>query len=63
MASEKTENIGLTVYPDVTGVYQRELRKSYDDNFFKIDNQFKIAETELKNYVDTKLGEIENGSY
>lgn len=63
MASEKTENLGLTIYPDITGVYQRELRQSYLDNFSKIDKASKDMETTLKKYVNDRLGAIENGAY
>ena len=63
MASEKTENLGLTIYPDITDVYQRELRRSYVDNFRKIDASAKILEEQIKAYLNERLGAIENGSY
>ena len=37
MASEKTEHLGLTIYPDIAEVYQRELRQSYLENFRLLD--------------------------
>ena len=37
MASEKTEHLGLTIYSDITDVYQRELRQSYLENFKILD--------------------------
>ena len=63
MAAEKTENLGLTIYPDVSGVYQKELRESYTNNFKLIDKAVPKLETALKEYVDQQLGVIENGSY
>lgn len=57
------ENLGLKVYEDITDVYQRDLRKSYLDNFKAIDVGYKDLETALKKYIDDKLGEIENGTY
>lgn len=63
MEPTKTENLGLSIYEDITDVYQRDLRKSYLDNFKAIDAGYKNLETTLKKYVDDKLGEIENGTY
>ena len=63
MASEKTEKLNLTVYPDIEGVYQRDLRKSYYDNFLKIDKGVEELENNLKGYVDEVLEGIENGYY
>lgn len=63
MASEKTKNIGLSVFPDISGIYQRELRQSYYDNFLKIDESFGTFKTDLQKYIDQKIGEIENGTY
>ena len=63
MAAEKTENLGLTLYPDITGIYQRELRKSYEENFRTIDAEVPKLEKKLKDYVDEALGVIENGTY
>jgi hypothetical protein len=63
MASSKTTNLGLTVYPDITGVYQKELRQSYDANFELLDQAVKKLETSLHKYVEDRLGEIENASY
>lgn len=63
MEPTKTENLGLSIYEDITDVYQRDLRKSYLDNFKAIDAGYKNLETALKKYVDDKLGEIENGTY
>lgn len=63
MASEKTKNIGLSVFPDISGIYQRELRQSYYDNFLKIDERFGAFKTDLQKYIDQKIGEIENGAY
>ena len=63
MAAEKTENLGLTLYPDITGVYQRELRKSYEENIRTIDAEALKLEKRLKDYVDEALGVIENGTY
>ena len=63
MAAEKTENLGLTIYPDIAGVYQRELRKSYEENFQTIDTEVPKLEKKLKDYVDETLGVIENGTY
>lgn len=62
-AEKKTENLGLTVFDDINGVYQRDLRKSYDDNFRKIDTGIKALETSLTQYLDEQLGVIENGAY
>jgi hypothetical protein len=63
VASEKTEKLNLTVYPDIEGVYQRDLRKSYYDNFLKIDKGVEELENNLKGYVDEVLEGIENGYY
>lgn len=63
MAAEKTSNLGLTIYPDITGVYQRDLRESYANNFKLIDEAVPKLESDLKEYVDQQLGVIENGSY
>ena len=63
MAAEKTDNLKLTVFSDITGVYQRELRQSYDENFRLLDKAIPNLEKTLKNYVDQQLGVIENGSY
>ena len=63
MASETTENLGLTIYPDITEVYQRELRQSYLNNFKKIDEEYFNLEERMKKYVNDTLGVIENGSY
>lgn len=63
MAAEKTDNLKLTVFPDITGVYQRELRQSYDENFRLLDKAIPNVEKTLKDYVDQQLGVIENGSY
>lgn len=63
MAAEKTKNLELTIYPDITGVYQRELRKSYEENFQLIDAAIPKLEENLKNYVNEALGVIENGTY
>lgn len=63
MAAEKTKNMGLTIYPDISGVYQRDLRDSYTKNFQLIDETVPKIETALKSYVDQQLGVIENGSY
>jgi hypothetical protein len=63
MAGSKTTNLGLTVYPDITGVYQKELRQSYDANFELLDQAVKKLETSLHKYVEDRLGEIENASY
>ena len=63
MASEKTEHLGLTIYPDITEVYQRELRQSYLDNFNKIDEEYFNLEERMKKYVNDRLGAIENGTY
>ena len=63
MEPTKTENLGLSIYEDITDVYQRDLRKSYLDNFKAIDAGYKNLETALKKYVDDKLGEIDNGTY
>ncbi|MGN0735206.1 MAG: hypothetical protein ACI4LP_05235 [Anaerovoracaceae bacterium] len=63
MAAEKTSNLGLTIYPDITGVYQRDLRESYANNFKLIDEAVPKLESALKEYVDQQLGVIENGSY
>ena len=63
MEPTKTENLGLSIYEDITDVYQRDLRKSYLDNFKAIDAGYKNLETALKKYVDDKLGEIDNGNY
>lgn len=63
MEPTKTENLGLSIYEDITDVYQRDLRKSYLDNFKAIDAGYKNLETALKKYVDDTLKEIENGTY
>ena len=63
MASEKTEHLGLTIFPDVTDVYQRELRQSYLENFKLIDQAAQDLESDLKKYVNDRLGAIENGAY
>ena len=61
MASEKTEHLGLTIYPDITEVYQRELRQSYLENFQILDAA--ELEARMQKYVNDKLGAIENGAY
>lgn len=63
MASEKTEHLGLTIFPDVTDVYQRELRQSYLENFKLLDQAAQDLESDLKKYVNDRLGAIENGAY
>lgn len=63
MASEATKNLNLTVYSGISGVYQRELRQAYAENFKKIDEGYEALKTSLEGYVDKKLGEIENGTY
>lgn len=63
MSATKTENLGLTVYSDITGVYQRELRKSYAENFEKLDVAALTMEQNLKAYVNEVLGVVENGTY
>lgn len=63
MASEKTEHLGLTIFPDVTDVYQRELRQSYLENFRLLDQAAQDLESDLKKYVNDRLGAIENGTY
>lgn len=63
MASEKTEHLGLTIFPDVTDVYQRELRQSYLENFKLLDQAAQNLESDLKKYVNDRLGAIENGAY
>lgn len=63
MASEKTENLGLTIYPDITDVYQRELRQSYLENFKILDKASDDLEKRLQKYVNDRLGAIENGYY
>ncbi len=63
MGSEKTPNIGLSVFQDISGIYQRELRQSYYNNFLKIDESFGTFKTDLQEYIDQKIGEIENGTY
>ena len=63
MASEKTENLGLTIYPDITDVYQRELRQSYLENFKILDEASSRLEERMQKYVNDRLGAIENGTY
>ena len=63
MASEKTENLGLTIYPDITDVYQRELRQSYLENFKLLDKASADLEQRLQKYINERLGAIENGYY
>lgn len=63
MASEKTENLGLTIYPDITDVYQRELRQSYLENFKILDEASVQLEERMQKYVNDRLGAIENGTY
>ena len=63
MASEKTENLGLTIYPDITDVYQRELRQSYLENFKILDQASVQLEERMQKYVNDRLGAIENGTY
>ena len=63
MASEKTENLGLTIYPDITDVYQRQLRQSYLENFKILDEAFAKLEERMQKYVNDRLGAIENGTY
>ena len=63
MASEKTEHLGLTIYSDITDVYQRELRQSYLENFKILDEaSAQLEERILKNAKDG-MGAIENGTY
>ena len=63
MASEKTENLGLTIYPDITDVYQRELRQSYLENFKILDKASTQLEERMQKYVNDRLEAIENGTY
>ena len=63
MASEKTENLGLTIYPDITDVYQWELLQSYLENFKILDEASAQLEERMQKYVDDRLGAIENGTY
>ena len=63
MASEKTENLGLTIYPDITDVYQRQLRQSYLENFKILDEASVQLEERMQKYVNDRLGAIENGTY
>ena len=63
MASEKTEHLGLTIYPDITDVYQRELRQSYLENFKILDKASAQFEERMQKYVNDRLGAIENGTY
>lgn len=63
MASEKTENLGLTIFPDITDVYQRELRQSYLENFLLLDKASADLEQRLQKYINDRLGAIENGYY
>ena len=63
MASEKTEHLGLTIYPDITEVYQRELRQSYLENFRRLDAASAELEARMQKYVNDRLGAIENGAY
>lgn len=39
MASQRTPQLGLVIFPDITGVYQQELRESYLLNFQIIDEK------------------------
>ena len=50
MASEKTENLGLTIYPDITDVYQRQLRQSYLENFKILDEASAKLEERMQKY-------------
>ena len=63
MASEKTENLGLTIYPDITDVYQRQLRQSYLENFKILDDASAQLEERMQKYVNDSLGAIETGTY
>jgi hypothetical protein len=63
MAAEKTEKLGLTVYPDIADVYQRELRQSYLENFMMLDTAFGDLEERMQKYVNERLGAIESGTY
>lgn len=63
MASEKTEHLGLTIYSDITDVYQRELRQSYLENFKILDQASAQLEERMQKYVNDRLGAIENGTY
>ena len=63
MASEKTEHLGLTIYSDITDVYQRELRQSYLENFKILDKASAQLEERMQKYVNDRLGAIENGTY
>ena len=63
MASEKTEHLGLTIYSDITDVYQRELRQSYLENFKILDQASAQLEERMQKYVNDRLGAIDNGTY
>lgn len=63
MVSEKTEHLGLTIYPDIADVYQRELRQSYLKNFQILDEASAKLEERMQKYVNDQLGAIENGTY
>lgn len=43
MASESTEYLGMTVYSDISGVYQIDLRRSYYQNWLILDAFAKAA--------------------
>ena len=63
MASEKTEHLGLTIYSDITDVYQRELRQSYLENFKILDEASAQLEERMQKYVNDRLAAIENVTY
>lgn len=47
---EKTPYLQLTVFPDITGVYQKDLREAYDANAALIDAAVKALADNLKEF-------------
>ncbi|MDD3337824.1 MAG: hypothetical protein PHS82_03095 [Lachnospiraceae bacterium] len=52
MASQQTEFLKLLIFPDITGVYQIDLRKAYDANTLLIDAAVKGINEALENIPD-----------
>lgn len=67
MASAKTEYLGLVIFPDITGVYQRELRLALvgptGSNMHIIDAALKGQADSLKKLSDSLSKVATSGSY
>lgn len=53
MASSKTEYLGLVVFPDITGVYQREIRVALVSGTDGTDSNMHIIDAAIKRLANT----------